>query len=110
MTRHGASRSSNAATGVLKSRGLARQFAPIGPRPGSVEFLPVILADKAPRRPLQNLDPVDKPARQNRDFLGFQINHPQFGAEPKPSFLRHHQQFRIGTVEILVLPSTSVTR
>ena len=34
----GTSRSSKAATGVLKSRGLARQLAPIGPRPGISNF------------------------------------------------------------------------
>ena len=70
--RPGASRSSKAATGVRKSRGLARPLAPIGPSSGRRKHGAVILADIAARRAVEQLDaeagrragsPRSRPAR-----------------------------------------------
>ena len=49
MTSVGSSRSSKAATGISKSRGLARPLAPIGPRSGRRNGSAVILRDIATR-------------------------------------------------------------
>ena len=70
---------------------VGKAIGPDGPARRQVEFLPVILAYKTARWPVQHLDPVHQSARQDRYFLRFQINHAQFGAKPQPPLLRNNQ-------------------
>ena len=85
---------------------IARVCHAIGPdRPAmrQVELLAVILADKAPRRAFDDLDAIDKAAREDGDLFRLQVDDAQFGAEPQAAFLRHHQQLAVGAEKILVL-------
>ena len=70
---------------------------------GQLEFLAIVFADKAARRPLQQLDPIDKAARDDGDFLGLDIQNAQLGGETQPPLLRDDQQLAVGGKEIGVL-------
>ncbi len=67
-----------------------------------LEFLAVILADKAAGRAFEHFDPVEQAARDDGNFLGFQINDAQFGAETQDAFLWHHKKFGIRREEIII--------
>ena len=84
----------------MKSRGLARQLAPIGPRAGSLEFLAVILAHEAPARTLEHLHPVDEAPRDDRDLQRLDVDDAEFGAEPQAALLRHDHHLAVSAVEI----------
>ena len=96
----GTSRSSNAATGALKSRGFGHAVGTNRATARHLEFLAVVFADKATARAVQNLYPIHKPARDDGDFLGFSVDDPKLCAKAQPPFLRHDQEFAIGGVEI----------
>ncbi len=68
-----------------------------------VEFLAVVLTDKAARGAVQHLDTVDQTARDDRDFLGFKVDDPQFGRETQAAFLWHHKHLAVRREEIGVL-------
>ena len=67
-----------------------------------LELLAIVFADKAARRTFQHLDPVNQPARQDGNFLRGQVDHAQLGAKPQAAFLRDHQKFAVGGIEILI--------
>ena len=70
MTSVGSSRSSNQATGVSKSRGLARPFDADRPKLGQAERQAVILGDIAARFAFEQLDPELHAARNDGDRAG----------------------------------------
>ena len=77
----GSSRSSKAAAGVRKSRGLASPLAPIGPNSGRRNSCAVILADIAAGTAVGQFDAEFDAARNDRDFAGRRLDHAQFGGQ-----------------------------
>ena len=97
------SRSSNAATGALKSRGLARPFAPIGAEFGQSKRQAVVFADVSACLFLSKDNAEFNAARDDADFAGSDIKNSQFRVKAKSAQLRNNQQFAIGGVEETVL-------
>ena len=52
-----------------------------------VKFLPVILTDEPPAGPFKHDNPVHQSPRQDRNLLGFQIDHAKFCTKPQATFL-----------------------
>ena len=71
---------------VGPDRAASRQF----------EFLAVIFADETARRSLDQFDPVEQAARNDGDFLRFEIDDAELGAEPQPPFLGHDEKLGVG--------------
>ena len=70
---------------------------------GQFEFLAVVFAYKTPARTFEHFHTIDQPARDDGDFLRFQINDAQFCCKAKAAFLWHNQQLAVGREEIGVL-------
>ena len=75
------SRSSKAATGVRKSRGLARPLAPIGAEFGQPERRAVVLADVAARLLVRQLDAELDAARNDGDLAGRDVENAELGMQ-----------------------------
>ncbi len=95
---------------ILKRRDGGFEIAPIGhtirpdrAAPGQFEFLAIVFAHEATRRPFEHFDPVDEAARKDRDFLRCHVDDPEFGAKPEPPFLGDHKHFAVGGIEIRIL-------
>ena len=69
------------------------------PQVRQFERLAVVLTHVAARRAIGQLHAKAHAARDHRDLLRRQFQHAQFGGNPQPALLRHHQQLAIGTVE-----------
>ena len=69
---------------------------------GQFKLLAVVFTDKTTGGACDQFDPVDQPARDDRDFLRGEVNDAEFGAKAQAPFLRDDQQFAIGAEEVAV--------
>ena len=110
MTSVGSSLSSNQATGVSKSRGLARPLEPIGPSSGRRSGSAMILGDIAARFAV-DFDPEFHAARdQRRPSRARTSIRPNSVSNLQRALLRDDQQLAVGIDEHAADPSIFVAR
>ena len=95
---------------VFVGRDRSKKIAGIGETIGAdrtafrqPEAAAVILADIAPRRPIDQLDTKDHAARNDADFAGLDLEHAELGAKPHLVLLRDDQHLAVGVEEMLPL-------
>ena len=103
VMRKSPSRSSKAATGALKSRGLARPLAPMAPELGQAKGQAVVFADVSASLFLCEDNAKFDAARDDADLARRDIENAEFRVKAKSAELGNDQQFAIGGVEETIL-------